>query len=92
MLAVLGALLANGLITILKFIAALVTRSSGMMAEALHSLADTTNQISKRVMETIGLGSLPFLSELFSRSSLSFSPVHREDYCSAKQLQRKVFL
>lgn len=45
MLAVLGALFANGLITILKFVAAVMTGSSGMMAEALHSLADTTNQI-----------------------------------------------
>ena len=45
MWAVLGALVANALITILKFAAAMVTGSSGMMAEALHSLADTTNQI-----------------------------------------------
>jgi cation diffusion facilitator family transporter len=45
MLAVLGALFANGLITILKFMAAVVTGSTGMMAEALHSLADTTNQV-----------------------------------------------
>jgi cation diffusion facilitator family transporter len=45
MLAVLGALFANGVITILKFIAAVITGSSGMMAEALHSLADTTNQV-----------------------------------------------
>ncbi len=45
MLAVLGALVANGLITILKFIAAVFTGSSGMMAETLHSLADTTNQV-----------------------------------------------
>jgi cation diffusion facilitator family transporter len=45
MLAVLGALFANALITVLKFIAAGLTGSSGMMAEALHSLADTTNQI-----------------------------------------------
>jgi cation diffusion facilitator family transporter len=45
MLAVLGALFANGIITILKFIAAVITGSSGMMAEALHSLADTTNQV-----------------------------------------------
>ena len=36
---------ANGLITILKFIAAVFTGSSGMMAESLHSLADTTNQV-----------------------------------------------
>ena len=45
MLAVLGALFANGIITILKFIGAVITGSSGMMAEALHSLADTTNQV-----------------------------------------------
>ena len=45
MLAVLGALVANGIITILKFAAAVVTGSAGMMAEALHSLADTTNQV-----------------------------------------------
>ena len=45
MLAVLGALFANGLITILKFGAAFITGSSGMMAEALHSFADTTNQV-----------------------------------------------
>ena len=45
MLAVLGALFANAVITILKFAAAVITGSSGMMAEALHSLADTTNQI-----------------------------------------------
>jgi cation diffusion facilitator family transporter len=45
MLAVLGALFANALITVLKLIAAIITGSSGMMAEALHSVADTTNQI-----------------------------------------------
>jgi cation diffusion facilitator family transporter len=45
MLAVIGALFANALITVLKFVAAVFTGSSGMMAEALHSLADTTNQI-----------------------------------------------
>lgn len=45
MLAVLGALFANAVITVLKFAAAVLTGSSGMMAEALHSLADTTNQI-----------------------------------------------
>jgi cation diffusion facilitator family transporter len=45
MWAVLGALVANGLITILKFAAAIITGSSGMMAESLHSLADTTNQV-----------------------------------------------
>lgn len=45
MLAVLGALFANGVIAILKFMAAIMTGSSGMMAEALHSVADTTNQV-----------------------------------------------
>jgi cation diffusion facilitator family transporter len=45
MLAVLGALFANGLIAILKLIGAVVTGSSGMMAETLHSVADTTNQV-----------------------------------------------
>lgn len=45
MLAVLGALFANGVIAILKLVAAVMTGSSGMMAEALHSIADTTNQV-----------------------------------------------
>ena len=45
MLAVLSALFANGIIAILKFAAAVITGSSGMMAEALHSVADTTNQV-----------------------------------------------
>lgn len=45
MLAVVGALIANGLITALKFLAAAMTGSAGMMAEAFHSLADTTNQV-----------------------------------------------
>jgi cation diffusion facilitator family transporter len=45
MLAVIGALFANALIAVLKLAAALITGSSGMMAEALHSVADTTNQV-----------------------------------------------
>ena len=45
MLAVLGALFANAVIAIMKFAAAIITGSSGMMAEALHSFADTTNQV-----------------------------------------------
>jgi cation diffusion facilitator family transporter len=45
MLAVLGALFVNAVIAILKLAAALITGSSGMMAEALHSAADTTNQV-----------------------------------------------
>jgi len=45
MLAVLGALFANGLIAVMKLGAAIITGSSGMMAEALHSFADTANQV-----------------------------------------------
>jgi len=45
MLAVLGALFANALVAVLKLGAALITGSSGMMAEALHSAADTANQV-----------------------------------------------
>jgi cation diffusion facilitator family transporter len=45
MLAVVGALFANALVAILKLVAAFMTGSSGMMAEALHSVADTANQI-----------------------------------------------
>src|ERR1043166_9207232 len=45
MLAVVGALACNALIAVMKFVAAGMTGWSGMMAEALHSLADTTNQI-----------------------------------------------
>jgi divalent metal cation (Fe/Co/Zn/Cd) transporter len=43
--AVLGALIANGLITVLKFIANAITGSSGVIAEPLHSPAGTTNQV-----------------------------------------------
>lgn len=43
---VLGAPFANGLITVLKFIGAVMTGSSGMTAESLHSLADTTDWVS----------------------------------------------
>jgi cation diffusion facilitator family transporter len=45
MWAVVGALVANGLITIIKFWAAGHTGSTGMRAEAFHSLADATNQV-----------------------------------------------
>jgi cation diffusion facilitator family transporter len=45
MLAVLGALFANALIAIIKFVGAVITGSAGLMAEAFHSVADTTNQI-----------------------------------------------
>ncbi|HVG32705.1 MAG TPA: cation diffusion facilitator family transporter [Pyrinomonadaceae bacterium] len=45
MWAVIGALVANGLITVFKGIGFVVTGSASMGAEALHSLADTTNQV-----------------------------------------------
>jgi cation diffusion facilitator family transporter len=45
MWAVIGALIANGLITVFKGIGFAITGSAGMGAEALHSLADTTNQV-----------------------------------------------
>lgn len=43
--AVFAALMGNGLITIMKFIAAFFTKSASMMAEAIHSSADCLNQI-----------------------------------------------
>jgi cation diffusion facilitator family transporter len=42
--AVIAALLANAGIAIAKFVAFLVTRSSAMLAESVHSVADTGNQ------------------------------------------------
>ncbi|MBY0539033.1 cation diffusion facilitator family transporter [Patescibacteria group bacterium] len=39
------AIAGNGFVTILKFIAATVSGSSVMFSEAIHSLADTTNQV-----------------------------------------------
>ena len=43
--AVMIALIGNGLITVLKFIAAFFTKSASMSAEAIHSTADCLNQI-----------------------------------------------
>ena len=43
--AVVAALLGNAVITVLKFIAALLTHSASMMNEAVHSLMDTVNQL-----------------------------------------------
>jgi cation diffusion facilitator family transporter len=43
--AVLFALAANLTIAIIKFIVSLISRSSAMLAEAIHSFADTTNQV-----------------------------------------------
>ncbi len=43
--AVLAALLANLGIAVMKFVAFLLTRSSSMLAEAIHSVADSGNQV-----------------------------------------------
>jgi divalent metal cation (Fe/Co/Zn/Cd) transporter len=43
--AVIAAMLANLGIAIAKFVGFLVTSSSSMLAESIHSLADTGNQI-----------------------------------------------
>src|SRR5699024_7553173 len=43
--AVIAALLANAGIAVTKFLAYLLTQSSSMLAEAVHSLADAGNQV-----------------------------------------------
>ena len=43
--AIVAALLANVGIAIAKFVGFLVTGAASMMAEAIHSVADTSNQI-----------------------------------------------
>ncbi|MBT4763318.1 MAG: cation diffusion facilitator family transporter [Bdellovibrionaceae bacterium] len=43
--AVVAAILGNGVITVLKFIGWVFTASPSMLAESIHSLADTSNQL-----------------------------------------------
>ncbi|MXZ68685.1 MAG: cation transporter, partial [Acidimicrobiia bacterium] len=43
-LAVIAALAANSAIAVAKFIAAAITGSAAMLAEAIHSVADSGNQ------------------------------------------------
>ena len=43
--AVIAALLANTGIAVTKFVAYLLTQSSSMLAESVHSLADAGNQV-----------------------------------------------
>ena len=43
--AILAALAANAGIAVAKFVGFLITRSSSMLAEAVHSVADTSNQV-----------------------------------------------
>lgn len=43
--AVVAAMIANGIIAVAKFVAAAVTGSSAMLAEGIHSVADTGNQV-----------------------------------------------
>ena len=42
--AIVAALVANAGIAVAKFIGFLITQSSSMLAEAVHSVADTSNQ------------------------------------------------
>ena len=42
--AVVIAIVANAIVTVLKFFAAVVTGSASMMNEAIHSVMDTANQ------------------------------------------------
>lgn len=42
--AIVAAMVANGGIAVAKFVAFLVTRSASMLAESIHSVADTSNQ------------------------------------------------
>ena len=43
-IAVYGALVANGIIAVTKFVASAVTGSSAMKSEGIHSVVDTGNQ------------------------------------------------
>ena len=41
---VIAALIGNGLIAVTKFVVAIITGSSAMLSEAIHSVVDTFNQ------------------------------------------------
>jgi len=43
--AVFYALMGNGIISVLKFVAAFFTMSTSMLAEAIHSTSDCLNQV-----------------------------------------------
>ena len=93
MLAVLGALFANGLIALLKLVAAVITGSSGMMAEALHSVADTTNQIflllGLRFYKRPASGKHPFgLRERTVLLVFHSSDFHFRCWCDLRDLRR----
>lgn len=48
---IISAMLANFFIAIMKLVVVIFTGSSAMLAEAIHSIADTTNQIFLLVVE-----------------------------------------
>lgn len=68
---IISALLANVCIAVVKFIVATLTRSSAMLAEAIHSAADTLNQIllligiNKGKRKADSLHPFGFASELY---------------------------
>ena len=54
--AILAAMFANFGIAVAKFVAYVFTSSSSMLAEAIHSVADTSNSASR---EAAGAGAMP---------------------------------
>lgn len=106
MLAVLGALVANGLITILKFIGALITGSAGLMAESLHLLAIRQTRFSccpesgfinvRRRKNTLSVTERSDFSGRLSRrflfsASARLTPFTRESKRFGSRTSRKIF-